>query len=388
MSNHELIQDLVELSQKLASELHESKKEENRLRSLICDIFPFELYEISKVNHLNAHEAHIYYSISSILRNISDGKIPSPREKILEIQRLNTTNAMRYARDVFGRAMNPEQSNVSFAKTSGSTQNLNSNLAHEHARKYTIMHLKSDSVITWIPKNACSSIRYSVALDNGAIGGDKDIMWIHGNNQSFNASNKELLRAKNSFVILRNPYKRLLSFFLDKICHVDISGCDKSYEQAKKTFKTSTETTFEEFVETIFNNPSLIDKDIHTKRQCDFMIYNKYSKYYSVENFRSARDSIKQEIGLEIKDTRDINSIYTTKGTEKCDQISHQTSAKNINELMTKKKSPIPLNMYTKRMIGMTSALYLSDVILYQTHAPNSNNELRDWMHELSGIII
>ena len=58
-----------------------------------------------------------------------------------------------------------------------------------------------------------------------------DIEWIHKNNYSFNASNKELLTANYTFVILRNPFKRLLSFFSDKLCNTGSNTNDKSYEK-------------------------------------------------------------------------------------------------------------------------------------------------------------
>ena len=51
---------------------------------------------------------------------------------------------------------------------------MNKNEGHEFARKKT-RFIKSESVVTWIPKNACSNIRYSIALDNGAISDIQDI---------------------------------------------------------------------------------------------------------------------------------------------------------------------------------------------------------------------
>ena len=53
--------------------------------------------------------------------------------------------------------------------------------------------------------------------DNGAIKNIEEIQWIHQNNHSLNASTSEALKAQYTFVMLRNPFKRLLSFFLDKL---------------------------------------------------------------------------------------------------------------------------------------------------------------------------
>ena len=126
----------------------------------------------------------------------------------------------------------PDNSNVNLtlSKSFGNPDKIEKNEDHEFARRHTLVHLKSNSVCTWIPKNSCSSLRYSIALANGAISGIGDIDWIHKNNSSFTASNKELLTANYSFVILRNPFKRLLSFYCDKLCNSGHNENDKSYE--------------------------------------------------------------------------------------------------------------------------------------------------------------
>ena len=309
-------------------------------------------------------------------------------QRLDELDHLNINNAVRYAMDI--RQSNEEAQSAkidtTLAKTEGSTQSINKNEAHEFARKSTIIHIKSGSVITWIPKNASSNIRYSVAHDNGVISGIHDISWIHKNNHTFNASNKELLQAKNSFVILRNPFKRLLSFYLDKVCHTDESGNDTSYDDAKRLFNTNESTTFEEFVEIIYQKPMLISKDIHTRQQCDFMIYKKYCDYYSVERLGDAIDSIYKKTGLKLEDIRARNSIFTTKGKEKVDSIRHNTTAAEINNCMNMNKSPISESMFTEDMIGKVASLYLPDVILYHNMAPNAQKELQSWMHTLSSL--
>ena len=310
-------------------------------------------------------------------------------QRIEETNLLNRNNAIRYAMDIgLGKEERQHSARIdtTLAKTAGNIQAINNNKAHEFARTKTMVHIKSESVVTWIPKNACSNIRYSIALDNGAISGIQDISWIHKNNHTFNASNKELLQAKNSFVILRNPFKRLLSFYLDKICHNDESGNDTSYDDAKRIFNADTNTTFEEFVEVIHQQPMLISRDIHTRQQCDFMIYKKYCDYYSVERLGDAIDSIYEKTGLKLEDIRSQNSIFTTKDKEKTDIIRHNTSAQQIYNYMNDNKTPISEAMYTTEMIGKVASLYLPDIILYHNMAPNSQKELQGWMHQLSSL--
>ena len=75
----------------------------------------------------------------------------------------------------------------------------------------------------------------------GAIARADEIKWIHGNNDCFNATTREALQANYTFVILRNPFKRLLSFFLDKLCHPQKPELsDRSCEYAQKIFSFNT----------------------------------------------------------------------------------------------------------------------------------------------------
>ena len=290
----------------------------------------------------------VYENLKKIIQELANDLEESKKlenvltKRIATSHKLGIENAIRYATNIMWGSEGAEfmKTKPSFAKTLGSKQPIIKNKLHEAARSKTILHIRSNTVITWIPKNACSNIRYSVALDNGAISGIEDIAWIHQNNNSFNATNKELLNAQNSIVFLRNPFKRLLSFYLDKICHVDNSQVDISYENAKKTFNTDKETTFEDFVDKIYQNPQLILEDIHTKPQSDFLIYTRYCRYYSVERFDDATASIFKDIGLKIKDIRNENSIFTTKGKSETDEITEKTKAFKIKELMDEGKSP------------------------------------------------
>lgn len=94
---------------------------------------------------------------------------------------------------------------------------LSQNGAHGFAAQHALVHYTSGAVYSFIPKNACSTMRYSMAIANNCISGPEDWTWIHKNNGTFVATLPELVRAPYSFVILRCPHARLASVFLDKI---------------------------------------------------------------------------------------------------------------------------------------------------------------------------
>src|SRR5689334_7241658 len=93
--------------------------------------------------------------------------------------------------------------------TRDNLQTLDANAAHQFAARYALSLHNCDPVYSFIPKNACSTMRYTIALANGAIVGPADFNWIHANNPTFRASLRELATAKYTFAILRDPYLRL-----------------------------------------------------------------------------------------------------------------------------------------------------------------------------------
>ena len=332
--------------------------------------------------------------IANILQKAQEAQI---KQKLLtsnlkaDASNLWLDNICRYARDVAylktsQRNNGNSQEKLVLLKTAGKHESIIENKRHEVARGNTLVHLKSDSICTWIPKIACSTLRYSIALDNGAISGLNDFSWIHQNNTTFAANNKELLNSSYAFVILRNPFKKLLSFYLDKICSDKSTKEDQSYAVAKSIFNTNNSTTFEEFVSTIYEDPSLISKDIHTRRQCDFLIYTNYSDYFKFEDFEGTKKRLKEKIGLELVDTRQSGSIRTTYEMEELKEFDHKTTVSEANSLLDMHKKPLTTNMYTPEMIAKVGTIYFSDILLYSNTINGGAEELEDWMNALRSI--
>ena len=272
------------------------------------------------------------------------------------------------------------QRTLSLISTKGNISNLKKNQDHDFAVKHTSIHHKSNSVCTWIPKNGCSNLRYSIAKENGTITSVEEIEWIHQNNDCFNASTKEALQADYTFVILRNPFKRLLSFFLDKLCHSQEDQSEESYKRAHKTFNFNSNLSYSDFIDHIWENTDSIYDDEHTRPQCDFLLYRNYDEYFALENIKQANEQIQNRTGINIEDIRDKNSIFTSKGCERSDQITHNTPAKEISALLKQNKVPITENMYTNEMAKKVSTLYLQDILLYCSEIDDSISEMDYWI--------
>ena len=301
-----------------------------------------------------------------------------------KVNKLAEDIGIRQLSNVYSNMINQSKTkarNLSFSKTLGTETSINDNKNHLLAKAHTLIHLKSNSVCSWIPKVGCSNIRFSIALANGAISSSEDIGWIHGNNASFCADNKELLNADYAFTFLRNPFKRLVSFFLDKLCHDDPNRIDLSYSHAQKIFGTSESTSFKDFVKILEEKPSLIDKDTHTRRQSDFLIYNQYDDYFSLENYSHATQTILSKTGLEIIDTRNINSVKTTYKLEESTEINYNTKASEIKRIMLSGKKPSIKNMYTNEMCKTVGILYLPDILIYIDKVKDPENEMNYWIN-------
>ena len=271
--------------------------------------------------------------------------------------------------------------NRTLLKTKGNSSNLQGNKENKFAIKHTSIHYKSNSVCTWIPKNGCSNLRYSIAKQNGGIANIDEIAWIHKNNDSFNTTTREALQADYTYVILRNPFKRLMSFFLDKLCHQQNNQSDGSYDHAFKVFDFTGNLSFSDFVDYIWENPDSIRCDEHTTPQCDFLLYRRYDSYFAMEKIKEVNQKIEEKTGILIEDIRDRNSIFTTKGCEYSPDITSTTKADDIRIYLDNNKAPIIENMYTISMIKKVAALYLQDILLYCNNIQEGGKEMDYWIN-------
>ena len=372
----------------LAKELQALTEKNEKLENALQEIFPIELYKSIRQDVVKS----IGDSQSTLINHFINNGIKEINLRS-EMSKSNTALASRLTthclRDcsVINRRGNPQpnasqERNLRLCKTLGNPINIERNQAHIFAKAHTLIHLKSNSICTWIPKNACSSLRYTFALENGAINGPEDIDWIHQNNATFSASNIQLLNADYTFVILRNPFKRLLSFFLDKLCHTYETKWDQSCIRAQKSFPLTPQSSFEDFVNYLWDNPTSINNDHHTKSQCDFLVYERYDDYLAFEKINISAQAIQKNAKIELKDSRQYNLIYTTKGTTESTKYSSSSTIEQIQALAKEGLKPNPRYMYSDALIKKIATLYLGDVLLYCSCIENGEAELNYWINK------
>ncbi len=239
---------------------------------------------------------------------------------------------------------------------------LNNNQNHKFASQYALAIYESDTVYTFIPKNACSTMRLSLAIANKCIKDTQDYNWIHQNNNTFIAPLKDLIKAKYTFVILRDPFKRLASVYIDKIVDRTVEAWSLHDKLDRKV--RLEDMTFKKFVEIILK-PGIFKSNIHWRPQVDFLIYEKYDDYFSLENFSEAIDTIEEKAQIKVFDGRNL----TKHGLDQYQLIKEKkftdVSPVEIFNLKQKGYAPSYETLYDDELIELVKNRYKEDFDLY-----------------------
>jgi len=237
-----------------------------------------------------------------------------------------------------------------------------SNARHRFAASHALEIYAANSIYSFIPKNACSTMRYSIALANQCIAGEDEIGWIHTNNGTFQASLRALVTAEYTFIILRCPFSRLASGFLDKVVGATRTGA--MYERTAG--RDSSEVTFETFVEDLEDKSNLLRNE-HWRPQVHFFVYKEYDDYFCVEDFPSAQARIMERIGLRIHDARHL----TAHGSDQCEKVGGpceyaHVPIPEISDLKRRGKIPTVQALYSERAARIVARLFATDISAYR----------------------
>lgn len=249
-----------------------------------------------------------------------------------------------------------------FTFSSASYAELDKNNPHQFALGHAMMLYKSNAVYTFIPKNGCSTMRLSVATHNGVIEGINDGHWIHSNNKTFKPSLGEAIKADYKFVILRCPFRRLASVFLDKFVSKERAAWN--YHILRKRAFDLDDFTFSDFIHSL-KSPSILGSDFHWKPQHFFLLYDDYSDYFALEKFSEATRVLKQRVGLDVLDARPLTSHGTDKYQFLSNQDFSEVAAFDIAVLKRAGQCPEHSALYTEELISLVRKLYAKDFSLY-----------------------
>ena len=193
---------------------------------------------------------------------------------------------------------------------------------YSFASKHALLHQKSGAIITYVPKNACSSIKASLLCD--AFGYEKqEFMGIangglHLATGMLLAPPSAIFGAKRSYVLLRNPMERVVSVFCDKFLskwreaklfamvalNIPPHKIDQlSQEEALRVDQFISSLTFLDFLGYL-KEPRMLNLDPHWRPQQHFILYRDYTYCGSMRRMEEFIDVLGQDIGVEWLDSR------------------------------------------------------------------------------------
>lgn len=244
-----------------------------------------------------------------------------------------------------------------------SNQALENNAKHNVASMHSLIIYETGAVFSFIPKNACSTLRFSLAVANGAIQGQEHFHWIHNNNQTFRASLKELVCAPFTFTVLRDPLLRVASAYMDKVVMRWyplwrlLDTVDPGMDPDRITFR--------KFIELIVKGKKL-RLDFHWRPQIDFLVYEDYDAYFRFEDFVDAIPLIEKRAGLKIQDTRSIaehsNNRFDIVDLGCCADMSPA----ELRRLHREGKTVELKRLYDDTLLAEVQAAYQQDIDLYK----------------------
>ena len=250
-----------------------------------------------------------------------------------------------------------------FSNTSYIT--LQKNPDHQFALKHTLEIYKHNAAYTFIPKNGCSTMRFSIAYENGCVESLDDINWIHANNATFTMNTSSAAKASYTFVILRCPFERLFSAYMDKI--VGLTNQAWNYHVARGRKESPYDITFDSFLQSLLKTPKR-QMDIHWRPQSDFLLYQDYDDYFSLEDFEKMESTLKQKLDLEIIDTR--CSLEHDSSRLETDMTLENPNTMTTLELLVLKRSgykPDIISMFNQTNIDIVKKIYADDIRLYRS---------------------
>lgn len=240
---------------------------------------------------------------------------------------------------------------------------LSENSLYNFALNHTLSLYDIDAIYTFIPKNACSTLRYSLSLANGFIKTYEDINWIHHNTQTFVATLREISKAKYTFTVLRCPFTRIASCFLDKVVNeIGVKFNDSAGNKVS--------INFNEFLSYIYSQKKE-QRDQHWRNQNDFLIYDNYDDYFCLEEFSVAIASLKSH-DFEVHDTRHILK-HNIANLERIEGDFSKVKDVELKKIREKGCAPLYQSMFGDDEIKLVREIYKDDLDLYVNHFGNNN---------------
>lgn len=235
--------------------------------------------------------------------------------------------------------------------------------AHGFAARHALVHWSSRTVLSYIPKNACTMLRFAFAQANGFVQNVEDYRWVHTGTENLRADLRDLATADNTFVVLRCPHARLASNYLEKIARRQSPLIWRFQMFHNRSFDPDT-LTFRQYV-ALLHQPGSLRFDHHWRPQTDFLVYAEYDHWIALENLANAKQDLADRLGIDLVDLRK----HTKHGTDRFEKMQvgdfSDAPAHEIRDIMRRGQGLGHSQLYTSDLIADVTRLYSQDVAMY-----------------------
>jgi hypothetical protein len=265
---------------------------------------------------------------------------------------------------------------LKFKHQARGSDNWDQNWRYKFAAGFTQEIYESNSLYTHIPKNASTTIRYSIAIANGVIA-EGNAAWVYNNNMTFGSSLRTQVVSDYAFIFLRCPFSRLASAFLDQVVRRPhmylVAQRKKGLIKKALDHLLAPGITFERFVLKLRDRPNFIRQNAHWIPQVHFQLFEEYDDYFCVEEMEKAVKVLKKKVDFDVIDTRSIamHGIDRFKKVEM--NNGSRVTASEISKMKAAKIIVEPRSLYTDQLREIVQEIYRGDIKLYTSKFGSAN---------------
>jgi hypothetical protein len=235
---------------------------------------------------------------------------------------------------------------------------LSPTVRHRFAMKHALT-IPDGLIYSYIPKNACTSLRYAAGKRNGFTG---EISALQNIQDSIQANLTELRDAEYTFVVLRCPYRRLASMFFDKALRKP-ARFDCVRNRFTRVLNPGAEyLTFKKFVK-LLEKPGALMAEHHWAPQTAFLIYHNYDDYFSVENIGEAFSILNKRfpiVDMRSQIGHDTSKLAVVEGS------FADATVKDLKRLKASGSVPAYTSMFDDETKEIFDNLYSCDIRLFR----------------------
>jgi len=259
-------------------------------------------------------------------------------------------------------------------------------------RNHAIYIAPANAIYTFVPKNACTTLRYAAVMANASHDHQNEEQTspqsfdtAMGQIDNYVASPEQIASAAYRFIVLRCPWSRLSSVFLDKVIGGKRTGrAIRLNAQAQRhsapvalglralhrtgmmPYLDPDRFTFRQFVDLI-SAPSGLEIDHHWTPQARFAL-DAYDDVFGMHDLGASFTRITQATGMEIHDTRDLSGHATHRLMLLEDKCYADVSMAELSKMKKEGYAPHHRAFYDTELQNTVKALYKEDMDFYTHH--------------------